>query len=126
MLTEIEAALDAGASRESVWKTLCDEQGLSIGFDGFCKALWRARKSKGERAKPARPTPPPPASATAPSEPEKAGKEVDSAIQKDEGGTEGPQQQPATDTPTKNRIRTRKDFQDVHKIDFSEFDPKLK
>jgi hypothetical protein len=126
MLTEIEAALDAGAARESVWKTLCEEQGLSIGFDGFCKALWRARKSKGERAKPATPSPPPPASAPVPSEPETPGADVDCAIQKGEGSTDEPQQQPSTDAPSKNRIRTRKDFKSVHKMDFSEFDPKLK
>ena len=126
MLTEIEAALDAGASRESVWKTLCEEQGLSIGFDGFCKALWRARKSKGERAKPATSSPPPPASASVPSEPETPGDDVDCAIQKGEGSTDEPQQQTSTDAPPKNRIRTRKDFKSVHKMDFSEFDPKLK
>ncbi|CAH2802836.1 MAG: hypothetical protein PPHEINF_5383 [uncultured Paraburkholderia sp.] len=129
MLTEIEAALDAGASRESVWKTLCEEQGLSIGFDGFCKALWRARKSKGERTKPAKPATPPPAalpSAPVTSISETPENDVDSATQKGAGNTEEPQQQPSSDEPTKNRIRTRKDFQKVHKMDFSDFDPKLK
>jgi hypothetical protein len=49
MLAEIEAALSAGVAREAIWKTLCEEQGLSISFDGFAKALFRARKSKGQR-----------------------------------------------------------------------------
>src|SRR5260370_32219153 len=50
MLTEIEAALTAGASREDVWKTLRDEEGLSSSFQSFAKALMRARQSK--QAKP--------------------------------------------------------------------------
>src|SRR5260370_155278 len=50
MLTEIEAALAAGASREDVWKTLRDEEGLSSSFQGFAKALMRARQSKQVRS----------------------------------------------------------------------------
>lgn len=125
MLTEIEAAFSAGVSREAVWKTLCEEQGLSISFDGFAKALWRARKSKDDRAKPATPRPPSPSSAPVPSEPETPAKDVDCAIQTAESSAEPPSQ-PSSDAPKKNRIRTSKDFEAIHKMDFNELDPKFK
>jgi hypothetical protein len=44
MLKEIEAAFSAGASRDDVWRTLCNEEGLSCNFGSFAKALLRARQ----------------------------------------------------------------------------------
>lgn len=122
MLAEIETALSAGASRESIWKTLCAEQGLSITFDGFCKALWRARKSKGERANPKPLGPPAPTSVPPSAAPEKPGTDVDCAIQKDGSSSE----QQSSNDARKNRIRTSKDFDAIHKMDFNELDPKFK
>ncbi|HHK5356676.1 TPA: hypothetical protein ACQT28_006326 [Pseudomonas aeruginosa] len=114
MLGEIEAALTAGASREDVWKTLKEEHGMGIGFNGFCKALMRARAARQERAgTPATTTPPPPRP-----ENDGQGKDVDCAIQKDEPTP------PEAGAPLKGRIVTSSDFEKVHSMDFSDLDDK--
>ena len=112
MLGEIEAALTAGASREDVWKTLKEEHGMGIGFNGFCKALMRARAARQERAgTPAATTPPLPRPGN-----NGQGKEVDCAIQNDEPTP--------PEAPLKGRIVTSSDFEKVHSMDFSDLDDK--
>lgn len=131
-LSEIEAALEAGASREKVYEVLKDEHALSFNFNGFCQALKRARAKK--RNGPARP-----GTVTAPG----TGKDVDCAIQKPDCAiqTEGVDcaiqsdsadcaiQKDATPPPVKvkpGRIVTSKDFAEVHDLDFSNLDDKYK
>ena len=112
MLGEIEAALTAGASREDVWETLKNEHGMTIGFNGFCKALMRARAARQERAgPPAATTPPLPRPGN-----NGQGKEVDCAIQNDEPTP--------PEAPLKGRIVTSSDFEKVHSMDFSDLDDK--
>ncbi len=112
MLGEIEAALTAGASREDVWETLKNEHGMTIGFNGFCKALMRARAARQERAgTPAATTPPLPRPGN-----DGQGKEVDCAIQNDEPTP--------PEAPLKGRIVTSSDFEKVHSMDFSDLDDK--
>jgi len=112
MLGEIEAALTAGASREDVWETLKNEHGMTIGFNGFCKALMRARAARQERARtPAATTPPLPRPGN-----NGQGKEVDCAIQNDEPTP--------PEAPLKGRIVTSSDFEKVHSMDFSDLDDK--
>ena len=112
MLGEIEAALTAGASREDVWETLKNEHGMTIGFNGFCKALMRARAARQERAgTPAATTPPLPRPGN-----NRQGKEVDCAIQNDEPTP--------PEAPLKGRIVTSSDFEKVHSMDFSDLDDK--
>lgn len=112
MLGEIEAALTAGASREDVWETLKNEHGMTIGFNGFCKALMRARAARQERAgTPAATTPPLPRPGS-----DAQGKEVDCAIQNDEPTP--------PEAPLKGRIVTSSDFEKVHSMDFSDLDDK--
>ena len=114
MLGEIEAALTAGASREDVWETLKNEHGMTIGFNGFCKALMRARAARQERAgTPAATTPPLPRPGN-----NGQGKEVDCAIQNDEPTP------PEAGAPLKGRIVTSSDFEKVHSMDFSDLDDK--
>ncbi|OCT30171.1 StaA [Pseudomonas putida] len=112
MLGEIEAALTAGASREDVWETLKNEHGMTIGFNGFCKALMRARAARQERAgTPAATTPPLPRPGN-----NGQGKGVDCAIQNDEPTP--------PEAPLKGRIVTSSDFEKVHSMDFSDLDDK--
>ncbi|ELC0918864.1 hypothetical protein RSZ15_005654 [Pseudomonas aeruginosa] len=112
MLGEIEAALTAGASREDVWETLKNEHGMTIGFNGFCKALMRARAARQERAgTPAATTPPLPRPGS-----DGQGKKVDCAIQNDEPTP--------PEAPLKGRIVTSSDFEKVHSMDFSDLDDK--
>ena len=112
MLGEIEAALTAGASREDVWETLKNEHGMTIGFNGFCKSLMRARAARQERAgTPAATTPPLPRPGN-----NGQGKEVDCAIQNDEPTP--------PEAPLKGRIVTSSDFEKVHSMDFSDLDDK--
>lgn len=115
-LSEIEAALEAGASREKVYEVLKDEHALSFNFNGFCQALKRARAKK--RNGPARP-----GTAAAPG----TGKDVDCAIQGD--SVDCAIQKDATPPPAKvkpGRIVTSKDFAEVHDLDFSNLDDKYK
>ena len=114
MLGEIEAALTAGASREDVWETLKNEHGMTIGFNGFCKALMRARAARQERAgPPAATTPPLPRLESG-----GQGNDVDGAIQKAESTP------PEAGAPLKGRIVTSSDFEKVHTMDFSDLDDK--
>ncbi|MGF6613096.1 hypothetical protein OKW45_008084 [Paraburkholderia sp. WSM4175] len=48
MLVEIEVALGRGVTRQQVFEAIKAEHGLTMGFDGFCKALQRARKARGQ------------------------------------------------------------------------------
>lgn len=124
-LAEIEAALEAGASREKVYEVLKEEHALSFNFNGFCQALKRARAKK--RNVPARPGQAAGAGST------KAvdcaiqaegvdcaiqSESVDCAIQKDST--------PATGKVKPGRIVTSKDFAEVHDLDFSNLDDKYK
>lgn len=124
-LSEIEAALEAGASREKVYEVLKDEHALSFNFNGFCQALKRARAKK--RNGPARP-----GTVTAPG----TGKDVDCAIQAEgvdcaiqSNSVDCAIQKDATPPPAKvkqGRIVTSKDFAEVHDLDFSNLDDKYK
>lgn len=122
-LAEIEAALEAGASREKVYEVLKEEHALSFNFNGFCQALKRARAKK--RNVPARPGQVVGAGSAkavdcAIQEPDCAiqTEAVDCAIQKDST--------PATGKVKPGRIVTSKDFAEVHDLDFSNLDDKYK
>ncbi|GAB5097485.1 hypothetical protein [Caballeronia sp. HLA56] len=119
MLHEIETALSFGISRESIWKTLCKEQNLKLTFEGFKKALMRARQSRN-------------GSIEASSRFEKVGSHsAQSALETDSGkelssATDGNTDFILRDTPKHNRIRTTGDFSKVHRMNFNEFDEKFK
>ncbi|BBQ03486.1 hypothetical protein BSFA1_86140 (plasmid) [Burkholderia sp. SFA1] len=119
MLAEIEAALNFGASRESIWKMLCQEQGLKLTFDGFVKALWRARRVRPQ------PTTKPghrrEADTGALDSIGRSGNRPDT-IEPDRNASIESQEVAAK----RNRIRTTQDFESVHSMDFSEFDDKFK
>lgn len=131
-LAEIEAALEAGASREKVYEVLKEEHALSFNFNGFCQALKRARAKK--RNVPARPGQVVGAGSAkavdcAIQETDCAiqtdsvdcaiqSDSVDCAIQKDST--------PATGKVKPGRIVTSKDFAEVHDLDFSNLDDKYK
>jgi hypothetical protein len=119
MLGEIETALNVGASRESIWKMLCEEQGLTLTFEGFVKALWRARRSQEQptlrQSQPAElesRTPAPISRSTERFFPDEKNQEASDKPQ----GAEA----------KRNRIKTTRDFERVHSMDFSEFDDKFK
>lgn len=118
MLGEIETALSIGASRESIWKMLCEEQGLTLTFEGFVKALWRARRSHehptllqsqlkswnlAHRLR-------------------QVARLNDFSGRKNQEASDKPQDAAAK----RNRIKTTRDFESVHSMDFSEFDDKFK
>lgn len=123
-LAEIEAALEAGASRERVYEVLKEEHGLSFNFNAFCQALKRARAKK-------RPARPGQVTGTG------TGQGVDCAIQKTDcaiqtqnvDSTIQPESSDTAPTPVNvkpGRIMTRKDFAEVHDLDFSNLDDKYK
>jgi hypothetical protein len=119
MLGEIETALNVGASRESIWKMLCEEQGLTLTFEGFVKALWRARRSQEQptlrQSQPAElesRTPAPISRSTERFFPDEENQEASDKGQDAEA--------------KRNRIKTTRDFERVHSMDFSEFDDKFK
>jgi hypothetical protein len=119
MLGEIETALSVGASRESIWKMLCEEQGLTLTFEGFVKALWRARRSQEQ------PT-------LHQSPPQELESRVPAPMSRStERFSPGEKNQEASDRPQdaavkRHRIKTPRDFESVHSMDFSEFDDKFK
>ncbi|MCI1047058.1 hypothetical protein [Caballeronia zhejiangensis] len=132
LLSEIEAAQNSGASRQDLWRNLRDRHHLKLSFDAFCVALKRARAKKREKASAEHTGPP--LALTA----EKAERHKESAPEDIEDpkhlhafdplnhfctrGTE-----PTSESsPRKNRIKTSRDFADVHKLDFNEFDDKFK
>jgi hypothetical protein len=119
MLGEIETALGVGASRESIWKMLCEEQGLTLTFDGFVKALWRARRSQEQ------PT------LHQPQLQELESRAPAPISRSTERLSPGEKNQELSDKPQdaaakRNRIKTTRDFERVHSMDFSEFDDKFK
>jgi hypothetical protein len=130
LLRDIEVAQEAGASRQALWQNLRDHHGLSLSFDAFCVALKRARAKHRSKAN---------ATATTP----EAASTPTSTLEMPGPGAEGnrsrvvqeQEHQPqykneaeirTASAPRKNRIKTSKDFADVHKIDFNEFDDKFK
>lgn len=124
-LAEIEAALEAGASRERVYEVLKEEHGLSFNFNAFCQALKRARAKK----RPARPGQEA-GTGSGPGVECAIQKDVDCAIQADDlDCTIQPESSGAAPTPAKvkpGRIVTSKDFAEVHDMDFSNLDDKYK
>lgn len=131
LLHEIEAAQDSGASRHDLWRHLCEHHHLKLSFDAFCVALKRARAKERNKStaktgnvyltagrsesdiesaegmpEPKRPHPFSPNASSA-------------------SGTRELKQNP-DNSPRRNRIRTPRDFADVHKLDFNEFDDKFK
>lgn len=122
MLDEIENALSKGASREDVWKTLKAEQGLTVTFDGFCKALQRARARRLKTEKP---------DAHLPAKQTPQSNEVTSKslVPPTNNGEETVKEDGGDDVPpstSKDRIRTSKDFKQIRDMDFSELDDKYK
>jgi hypothetical protein len=128
MLTEIEAALAAGASREDVWKTLRDEEGLSSSFQSFAKALMRARQSKQVRSSGAPAgqssgsvdTDAPPATHF------QAQIEANPSDSKNSGAAQDQDKPGTAERPNRpNRIKTEKHFKDVREnTDFTGLDTK--
>ncbi|WP_217696804.1 hypothetical protein [Pseudomonas syringae] len=111
---------------------LKEEHGLSFNFNAFCQALKRARAKK----RPARPGQKPGTGTV---------QEVDCAIQKTDCAIQNgvdcaiqnqdvdcaiqPENSGTAQTPVKvktGRIVTRKDFAEVHDLDFSNLDDKYK
>lgn len=118
MLDEIEDALAKGASREDVWKTLQAEHGLTVSFDGFCKALQRARARRAASDTPK----------SAPSkQPQASGKNIKAEdAQPDRAPTLEENSEVVKPSSAKDKIRTSKDFKHVREMDFSELDDKYK
>jgi hypothetical protein len=119
MLGEIETALNVGASRESIWKMLCEEQGLTLTFEGFVKALWRARRSQEQ----------PTLHQSQPAELEsRAPGPMSRSTEQFSPGEKNPEasNKPQDVAAKRNRIKTTRDFERVHSMDFSEFDDKFK
>ncbi|HGA2320759.1 TPA: hypothetical protein ACIRVE_005383 [Pseudomonas putida] len=114
LLPEIEAALARGASREAVWESLQTDHGLSATYNGFLRALARARAEK-----PASPSPdasqPSPVRETASVAAAPASSAVDCAIQKSREETLSSQ-------TTKDRIITPDTFKAVHDMNFDDLD----
>lgn len=123
MLTEIEAAFSAGASREDVWNTLRTEEGLSCSFASFAKALLRARQaSKTTVTVPIQEQPGTGAPLIAPAS--RPGRKNDSFD--DQEGLDDPVTNNKTDIAAKpDRIKTEKDFRDIReRTDFTGLDTK--
>ncbi|WP_061150483.1 hypothetical protein [Caballeronia arvi] len=132
LLSEIEAAQNSGASRQDLWRNLRDHHHLKLSFDAFCVALKRARAKNREKASTEHTGPPLGLTAG------KAELHNESAPE----GIEDPKHLHASgplehfctretehtseSSPRKNRIKTSRDFADVHKLDFNEFDDKFK
>ncbi|MDR5785251.1 hypothetical protein P9281_01570 [Caballeronia sp. LP003] len=118
MLNEIEVALSSGVSRESIWKAICEEQCLKLSFEGFAKALLRARKSKRvTREAHDESSTSKSSNDTSPSS--------DRSRESIQTGTVGVDA--VSENPSRpNRIRTTRDFERVRKMDFNEFDDKFK
>lgn len=125
-LDEIEAALTAGVSREDVFQALKAEHGLTFGFNGFCQALKRARAKTQKRSTPSGDG----QSRTGPNKADVLRKtenglrnteKVDCAIQKEHT----PDAKPDGQAP-KDRIISKKDFAQVHSMDFSDLDVKYR
>lgn len=136
MLEQIERALKAGASREDVWRTLRDEQGLKLEFGSFTKALLRARRSRErEQQGVTLPVPIEPknevvADLDCAIQPEPGRQEtVESAIQPNtmEGANVSVEKpsEPVPQAKKPHRIRTPKDFKNL-RTDFSDLDDRYK
>lgn len=113
LLDEIELALARGASREAVYETLVSEKGLNGSFNGFLKALARARADRnalppGEKKPDARPA-----------ETESVlrnTEKMDCAIQKPGA--------PGGGKLKSDRIVTPETFEQVRDLDFTDLDPR--
>jgi hypothetical protein len=123
MLKEIEAAFSAGASREDVWKTLRNEEGLSCNFASFAKALLRARQGNKGAASSALPEREGTTalSATPASRPGRKGGVFDEPNGSDESGPNN-----KTETAARpDRIKTERDFRNIREsTDFTGLDKK--
>ena len=126
LLREIEAAQESGASRQDLWRNLREHHDLKLSFDAFCVALKRARTKARINA-----------GATAITRKTAAGETKGHRQNILEAIEEPKDPRPSFDThmrgpkeasglPRKNRIKTPRDFADVHKLDFNEFDDKFK
>lgn len=130
LLREIEAAQESGASRQDLWRNLREHHDLKLSFDAFCVALKRARakarKNSGAAANALRLES---TAGKAESYREKALEAIDEPKHARPSSFDtrmrGPEQA-SERSPRKNRIKTSKDFADVHKLDFNEFDDKFK
>jgi hypothetical protein len=140
LLGEIEAAQDSGASRQDLCRYLREHHHLKLSFDAFCVTLKRARARK--RKKPTAETGGVvPALTAGIPENDKASAEgvaepkyplsfsrspvSFSSSPVSPSSTRGTEQ--TSENPQRrNRIKTSRDFADVHKLDFNEFDDKFK
>jgi hypothetical protein len=123
MLKEIETAFSAGASREDVWKTLRNEEGLSCNFGSFAKALLRARQ--GNKATLTAP-PSEEAGVSAFKKPlaSRPGR-TGNAFGEQKGLDESETNNKADITAIPDRIKTEKDFRDIREnTDFTGLDTK--
>jgi len=126
LLPEIEAAQKSGASRAALWQNLRDHHDLKLSFDAFCVALKRARAKERKKtcADAAALGPTLPAQKTVRHQ-ENAPESIGEPGHQHTLSTRetGP---PSERSTRKNRIRTSRDFADVHKLDFSGFDDRFK
>ncbi|SAL78625.1 hypothetical protein AWB67_05301 [Caballeronia terrestris] len=129
LLRDIEAAQEAGASRQALWQNLRDHHNLSLSFDAFCVALKRARAKHRSKANATATTPEAASTSTSTLEmpgPGAEGNRSRVVQQQEHQHRKHKPEKSEPSVPRKNRIKTSKDFADVHKIDFNEFDDKFK
>ncbi|WP_175983019.1 hypothetical protein [Caballeronia zhejiangensis] len=139
LLGEIEAAQDSGASRQDLWRYLREHHHLKLSFDAFCVALKRARAKKRQIPNVEIGGVVPALTAEIPENDRKSASErmqeqkhlhhfspsVVSPVSVSVSSARGTERT-SERSPRRNRIKTSRDFADVHKLDFNEFDDKFK
>lgn len=126
LLSEIEVAQDSGASRQDLWRNLRDHHHLKLSFDAFCVALKRARAKERKKVSAVASAPTPTLTGEKKERQEESAPEgIEKPKYQHAISARGPEQ-PSERSPRRNRIKTSRDFADVHKLDFNEFDDKFK
>jgi hypothetical protein len=122
MLAEIESAFLAGASRADVWKTLCDEEGLSCSFPSFAKALMRARQRQQTKSTVTQPEGPGTSRQSGPH----MNRPIRNEVAPAEKNPHDTRDQNKSETATRpDRIKTEKDFENIREsTDFTGLDTK--
>jgi hypothetical protein len=116
LLRDIEAAQEAGASRQALWQSLRDHHGLSLSFAAFCVALKRARAKHRSKANARATTPESALTLEMPGPGAEGNRSRVVQQQEHQPQYKNEAEIRATSLPRKNRIKTSKDFADVHKF----------